>query len=67
MVRTLAGMCVAEPAVWRLASPMRAAGKIEIEQDRRRHDRHARLADCKAAAPCHERIHDPGGGIEAER
>ena len=41
-----------------------AAGEAEIEQDRRRNDRHFRRTDRKAAARLGEPIHDPGGSIE---
>jgi hypothetical protein len=56
----------AEPAIGRLTGPHPAAGEAEIEQDRRRNDRHYHRAHGKAAARLSEPIHDPRGSIETK-
>ena len=56
----------AEPAVGRLPRPGAASLKAEIEQDRRGHDRHPRLAHREAAAHRGQALHDPAGGVEPE-
>src|SRR6516164_3201247 len=40
----------AEPAIGTVAAPALVAAIIEVEEDRRRHDRHAGIADGKTAA-----------------
>ena len=61
------GRRIAEFAIGRIAAPVLVAAVQQIEQDRRRHDRHARVADLKAAAVLAEPRLGAGGGVEAER
>ncbi len=64
-----AGGVVGRPAkggVGRCVAPRLVAAVEEIEQDRRRHDRHLGGADRVAAAGCGEGRHHAGGRVEAE-
>ena len=56
----------AEMAVGRLGAPVLVAAVEEIEEDRRRHDRHAHIADRQAAPVRDQPGDDTGRGIEPE-
>ena len=57
---------VAELAVGRIAAPVFVAAVEQVEQNRARHDRHARLADLEAAALFAQVGLHAGGGVEPE-
>ncbi len=61
-----AGRRIAKPAMRRLARPVTAAREAKVEEDRRRHNRHARRADGKAAPARGEKIHCAAGRVETE-
>ncbi len=58
---------IAKVAIGRKALPILVAAVQEIEQDRRRHDRHPRRADGEAAAFVPQKRLHAGGRIETER
>src|SRR5207253_6319285 len=56
-----------EPAKGRLPRPLPTPREREIEEDRRRNDRHTYIADGKAAAGEGQPLHHPARRIEPER
>ena len=50
----------------RLAGPVLPPRKSKIEQDRRRHDRHAHAAHLEAAPHGGEPVHNTGSGVETK-